>query len=83
MPKKYQTPPTQTLLLLLVNVLFNKLFLDQTHRESSFVHQVQNLKCKLLRALGDLSFICMIVCRVMNFILNMSQLAELSGSPLA
>lgn len=50
---------------------------------SSHVSRGQSLKCKLQRALGDLSFICMTVFRIMNFILNVSQLAELSRSPLA
>lgn len=63
-----------------VNTLFNKLCPEQTHRECH-VPRVQNLKCTLPRAPTDLSFICMTVFSIMNFILNVSQLAELSVGP--
>lgn len=65
-----------------VNIAWNKLCPEQSHRELlSRASGVQSLYCKLLRALGDPSFICMTVFRIINFILYVLQLAELVAPP--
>lgn len=65
-----------------VNIALNKLCPEQSHWELlSRASGVQSLYCKLLRALGEPSFICMTVFRIINFILYVLQLAELVAPP--
>lgn len=65
-----------------VNIALNKLRPEQSHWELlSCASGVPSLYCKLLRALGDPSFICMTVFRIINFILYVLQLAERVAPP--
>lgn len=71
--EKWSQPP--------VNILFNKLCPERDPMGMSSHISLQNLKCTLPRTLGHLSFISITAFRIMNFILSVSQMAELRVGP--